>query len=167
MKDFGRRWSRPIGPGANRVATLAARSAREACDLCVQECNAAGYHAIEYTKVGTEVDDDGFPIEDSGYLAPVVLEEQCVGCGLCQTRCYAINVKEKGLLAESAIIIEAGEGKEDRMMSGSYLEKRRQEKQQRQSEATQDTPEFFLPDESEPSSSEAEPAGDDDNPFGI
>lgn len=92
------------------------------CDLCVQECNAAGYDAIEYINVGTQVDKDGTPIEGSGRLAPVVIEDKCVGCGLCQTRCYAINVKEEQLIADSAIVIEAGEGKEDRLMTGSYLE---------------------------------------------
>ena len=45
---------------------------------------------------------------------PVVLADRCVGCGLCQTRCYGINVVEKNLLTKSAIIIEAGPGKEDR-----------------------------------------------------
>ena len=87
---------------------------REACQLCVDECVAAGYHAIEFTTVGTEVDKNGEPIEGSGFLAPVVLADKCVGCGLCQTRCYGINVAEKKLLAASAIIIEAGPGKEDR-----------------------------------------------------
>jgi ferredoxin len=94
---------------------------REACQLCVDECISAGYHAIEFLRVGTEVDEAGLPIEGSGFLAPNVLAEKCVGCGLCQTRCYGINVAEKKLLARSAIIIEAGEGKEDRLMSGSYL----------------------------------------------
>ena len=79
---------------------------REACDLCVQECNAAGYEAIEYTQVGTAVDDDGQPIPGTGFLAPVVIEDKCVGCGLCQTRCYGINVKEKKLLDKSAIVVE-------------------------------------------------------------
>ena len=97
---------------------------REECDLCVQECNAAGYNAIEYTQVGTETDDDGNPIEGTGFRAPVVLPDKCVGCGLCQTRCNGINVKEKGLLPESAIIVEVGEGKEDRLMTGSYIELR-------------------------------------------
>ena len=57
----------------------------------------------------------------------MVVAEKCVGCGLCQTRCYGINVVEKGLPAESAIIIEAGKGKEDRLMSGSYQALRDQE----------------------------------------
>ncbi|WP_231602775.1 4Fe-4S binding protein [Neorhodopirellula pilleata] len=93
---------------------------KEACDLCVQECNAAGYDAIEYTQVGVQIDEMGHPVEGSGYAAPVVLADKCVGCGLCQTRCYAINVKQRHVLHESAIIIEAGEGKEDRQLHGSY-----------------------------------------------
>ena len=94
---------------------------REACQLCVDECNAAGYEAIEFTQVHTEVDELGNPVEGSGYLAPVVLADKCVGCGLCQTRCFGINAQEKGLLGESAIIIQAGGDREDRMLSGSYL----------------------------------------------
>ncbi|MDA1276555.1 MAG: 4Fe-4S binding protein [Verrucomicrobia bacterium] len=94
---------------------------REACQLCVDECAAAGYHAIEFTTVGTEIDTAGNPIQDSGYLAPVVLLDKCVGCGLCQTRCFGINAEQKGLLTESAIIIEAGPGKEDRILNGSYV----------------------------------------------
>lgn len=103
-------------------ATCLPFAGKEACDLCVQECIAAGYDAIEYTQVGVEVDENGQPIEGTGFAAPVVLEDKCVGCGLCQTRCYAINVKERHVLPESAIIVEAGEGKEDRLMSGSYKE---------------------------------------------
>ena len=94
---------------------------REACQLCVDECNAAGYEAIEFTQVHTETDESGMPIEGTGYLAPVVLEDKCVGCGLCQTRCFGINVEQKGLLEESAIVIKAGEGREDRLLTGSYL----------------------------------------------
>lgn len=101
----------------------------EACDLCVQECDAAGYHAIEYTQVGVEVDENGTPLEGTGFAAPVVLGDKCVGCGLCQTRCYAINVKERHVLSESAIIVETGEGKEDRLMSGSYIERHQQREQ--------------------------------------
>jgi ferredoxin len=101
-------------------ATCLPLAGEEACQLCVDECNAAGYEAIEFTQVHVEVDDDGRPVEGSGFLAPLVIDDRCVGCGLCQTRCYAINHKERGLLSESAIVIEAGEGKEDRLMSGSY-----------------------------------------------
>ena len=103
-------------------------AARDECDLCVQECDAAGYHAIEFTQVGVELDTDGQPIEGTGYLAPIVMPDLCVGCGLCQTRCFAINVKEEKLLDESAIIVRAGQGKEDRLMTGSYIELRQAEK---------------------------------------
>ncbi|MEZ5944292.1 MAG: 4Fe-4S binding protein [Planctomycetaceae bacterium] len=117
---------------------------REACQLCVDECNQAGYHAIEFQQVGTEVDAEGRPIEGTGYLAPVVLADQCVGCGLCQTRCHAINVKTKGLLNKSAIIIEAGEGKEDRLMTGSYISLREQERMNAESAARSNA--NYLPD---------------------
>jgi ferredoxin len=126
----------------------------EECDLCVQECNAAGYHAIEFTRVLTEADENGVPIEGTGYSAPVVLAEKCVGCGLCQTRCNGINVKEKGLLTESAIIIKAGVGNEDRLMSGSYIEWRAQELKERSTEAP--VIEYFVPD-----------AQSDESPFGV
>jgi NAD-dependent dihydropyrimidine dehydrogenase PreA subunit len=107
---------------------------REACQLCVDECIAAGYDAIEFRRVGTLADEMGLPVEGTGYLAPVVLPEKCVGCGLCQTRCYGINVAEKDLLTASAIIIEAGNGKEDRMMTGSYVSLRKAERQSRETE---------------------------------
>ena len=94
---------------------------REACQLCVDECVSAGYHAIEFMNVGTRADEEGRPIEGTGFLAPVIRPDLCVGCGLCQTRCFAINVAEKKLIPESAVIIEAGPGKEDRLMRGSYV----------------------------------------------
>jgi len=99
---------------------------REDCDLCVQECQAAGYDAIEYIQVGTQVDPQGTPIDGTGMLAPRVIAKKCVGCGLCQTRCYGINVKESSKLEKSAIIVESGPGREDRLMTGSYQELRQQ-----------------------------------------
>jgi NAD-dependent dihydropyrimidine dehydrogenase PreA subunit len=107
---------------------------REACQLCVDECAAAGYHAIEFTRVGTQGDEQGNPIEGTGFLAPVVLADKCVGCGLCQTRCYGINKAEKGLLTQSAILIEAGEGKEDRLIHGSYIALRDEERTRREAQ---------------------------------
>ncbi|MHC4226517.1 MAG: 4Fe-4S dicluster domain-containing protein [Planctomycetota bacterium] len=94
---------------------------REDCRMCVDECASAGYNAIEFVRVGGEIDADGAPVEGSGYLAPVVLADKCVGCGLCQMRCHSVNVKSKKLLKHSAIRMEAGPGKEDRIMKGSYL----------------------------------------------
>lgn len=116
------------------LGTCLPHAGREACQLCVDECIAAGYNALEFTRVHVEVDEDGQPVAGSGFAAPVVLPDKCVGCGLCQTRCFHINVEEKRLLQESAIVIFAGPGRredgsniEDRLMSGSYLELRKQD----------------------------------------
>ena len=94
---------------------------RQDCQLCVDECITAGYNAIEFIAVHTKTDEESNPIEGSGRLAPAVLPELCVGCGLCQTRCHNVLVKEEGLLKNSAIIIHAGEEYEDRKHTGSYL----------------------------------------------
>lgn len=130
---------------------------REACQLCVDECAAAGYDAIEFTQVHTQLDEYGQPIAGVGFLAPVVLAEKCVGCGICQTRCYGINVADKGLLEQSAIIVEAGPGKEDRLMSGSYRGLRQEEAARRAAEQKRNQPagDYFVPSQ------------DDADPFGI
>jgi NAD-dependent dihydropyrimidine dehydrogenase PreA subunit len=120
-----------IGLAVVNRQTCLPYAAQGACQLCVDECQAAGYRAIEFVQVGTEMDASGNPIEGAGLLAPVVLAEKCVGCGLCQTRCHGINVVQKGLLAETAIRIEAGDGKEDRLLHGSYVALRREEEQRR------------------------------------
>lgn len=119
---------------------------REACQMCVDECTKAGYKAIEFARVHVKVDDRGEPVPESGFLAPVVLADKCVGCGLCQTRCNLINVKAKGLLKETAIRVEAGPGREDRMSSGSYVELRFQERQKREAEAPKASDDSYLPD---------------------
>ena len=103
----------------------------EECRLCADECTRAGYHAIEFTRVGTQLDEHGQPVEDSGFAAPVVVADRCVGCGLCQTRCRAVNVLQKELLTRAAIIVEAGTDKEDRLVDGSYIELRQAEAQRR------------------------------------
>lgn len=110
---------------------------REACQVCVDECTATGYNAIEFIRVGVEMDAEGMPAEGTGYLAPVMLDDKCVGCGICQARCYGINVKEKHLLKEAAIKVMAGSGKEDRMMEGSYLALREEERRKRREEREQ------------------------------
>jgi NAD-dependent dihydropyrimidine dehydrogenase PreA subunit len=148
-------------------ATCLPHAGREACDLCVQECNAAGYHAIEYIQVGTEMDEAGDPIAGSGYLAPIVRDDKCVGCGLCQMRCYSINAKNKHLLTGSAIIVEAGEGKEDRIMKGSYIALRQQETHQRVMREQKNPAEsqYFIPSDSSKPKPVIDSAADD--PFGI
>ena len=129
-------------------ATCLPLAGREACQLCVDECTAAGYDAIEFTQVGTELDELGMPIEGTGFLAPLVVPEKCVGCGLCQTRCYGINVLSKGLLEHSAIIIETGHSYEDRIRTGSYQALREQEQKSRERPRSEMLPaeESYLPD---------------------
>lgn len=95
------------------------------CQLCSDECISAGYNAIEFIQKHTQVDDLGQPIEGTGFLAPVVLAERCMGCGLCQSRCYAINVKQHGVLGKSAIIVQAGPDKEDRFLSSRIVKPQR------------------------------------------
>jgi polyferredoxin len=123
-----------MGLAVVNQATCLPFAGREACRMCYDECRAAGYDAIEFVRVGVQTDADGAPIEDSGYLAPVVLADKCNGCGLCQTRCYKINAHTKHLLAKTAIRVEAGPGKEDRLMAGSYLALREAEREKRKTQ---------------------------------
>ena len=111
---------------------------REACQLCVDECNAAGYRAIEFERTLTEVDSEGQPIPDTGFLAPVVRADRCVGCGLCQTRCARVNQVHRGVLDVSAIVIRAGAGREDRLVDGSYRALRDAEAADRRARALED-----------------------------
>ena len=124
---------------------------QQACQLCVDECNTAGYRAIEFLHVGTELDDTGRPVADSGFLAPVVRDDLCVGCGLCQVRCFSMNAVEKKLLKQSAVVVRAGQGREDRLPSGSYIALREEEERRRQQERQKLLPqqpaeESYLPD---------------------
>ncbi len=100
-----------MGLAIVNASTCLPITGKEACQLCVDECNAAGYSAIEFTQMYTQVDHEGQPIEGTGLLAPIMVDDKCVGCGLCQTRCHSINVRERGVLSESAIIVQAGLGK--------------------------------------------------------
>jgi Pyruvate/2-oxoacid:ferredoxin oxidoreductase delta subunit len=138
-----------MGLAVVNLETCLPYAGREACRMCVDECATAGYDAIEFVRVRVETDADGAPVEDSGFAAPVVIADKCVGCGLCQTRCYQINKKSKGLLRESAIIIEAGAGKEDRLLRGSYMELRKLEAARREKELKSASPsgqDNYLPD---------------------
>jgi ferredoxin len=116
------------------------------CGLCVEECAAAGYNAMEYIRVGIQYDNRGMPIADSGFLAPVVIEEKCVGCGLCQAKCYAANVKELSLLDKSAVVVKMGLGKEDRIVRGSYKQLQEERINRRKQEQPAAPENDYLPD---------------------
>jgi ferredoxin len=121
-----------IGLAEVNTSTCLPWAGTEACQLCVDECRAAGYDAIEFRQARTEVSEDGTPVEGSGFVAPLVDVSKCVGCGLCQTRCVAINVKERKVLGETAILITAGPGREDRLATGSYIALREAEAAERE-----------------------------------
>lgn len=129
-------------------ATCLPLAGRAECDLCVRECRAAGYDAIEVRRVGVEVDEIGMPVEGTGFLVPEVLAHRCVGCGLCQTRCHAIRVRQEGVLARSAIVVRAGGDREDRIVRGSYrdLEARRLEEHERRNAPAQGTDVEYIVD---------------------
>jgi ferredoxin len=84
------------------------------CQFCLDECNAAGYRAIEMRpiKLATgSVPEGAFSpdeIEQMGrILAPYVKADACVGCGLCEYRCHSAWVGQQKLLPRSAVIVKA------------------------------------------------------------
>jgi NAD-dependent dihydropyrimidine dehydrogenase PreA subunit len=139
-----------MGLAVVNTSTCLPHAGREECQLCVEQCRDAGYHAIEFLRVGVLVDAEGMPVEESGFLAPVVVAEKCVGCGLCQSRCHGINVSSRGVLSRAAVEVAAGPGREDRLLAGSYLALREQERQAKGAAQEKATPptgaDTYLPD---------------------
>ena len=79
------------------------------CQLCFDECNAAGYRAIEMRPIQLvtgPVPAGAFSpkeIEQMGrILAPFVKADACVGCGICEYRCHSAWVNQQKLLKRSA-----------------------------------------------------------------
>lgn len=97
-----------MGLAAVNRQTCLVHARRKECFLCAEACESAGYNAIEPELVT-------FPDGQSN-PAPVVNRAKCVGCGACQATCFAANVRKEPLLETSAIVVEAGEGKEDRRL---------------------------------------------------
>ncbi len=103
-----------IGLAVVDVATCLPHRGERDCQLCFDECNAAGYRAIEMRPIklatgpvpeGTFSPDE---IEQMGrILAPFVKAEACVGCGLCEYRCHSAWVGQQKLLKRSAVIVQA------------------------------------------------------------
>lgn len=104
----------------NRETCVAYTGSGE-CRLCVEQCRASGYDAIEFRRVGVELDAGGRPDEQSGRLAPVVAAERCSGCGQCEARCHQVNVVTRRWLDEAAIQVKTGSGMQDRLLEGSYI----------------------------------------------
>jgi hypothetical protein len=75
-------------------------------------------------------------------------------------------VQERGVLTESAIIIQAGENKEDRMLTGSYVEAAKQRSVTNAADSEVPPAEFYVP----PSSNVEEDTfatENEDDPFGL
>lgn len=101
----------------DRGVCLPHRGERD-CRLCYDECEAAGYHAIEMREIRLEVGQAPPGVvsetdleEMSRIRAPFVVAERCNGCGLCEYRCHAALVKQRGLLPKSAVVIRPGDGR--------------------------------------------------------
>ena len=82
------------------------------CQLCFEECRAAGYDAIEMRPIRLDVRDvpegmlSAAELEEaSRILAPFVKPEACVGCGLCEYRCGTAWAKQRRVLDKSAIAV--------------------------------------------------------------
>ncbi len=95
----------------NAKTCLPHRGERD-CQLCFEECRAAGYNAIEMREIRLEVGaaPEGIlsPAEldqASRILAPFVRPAACVGCGLCEYRCGTAWAKQRRLLDKSAIFV--------------------------------------------------------------
>lgn len=111
---------RPLPIGEKRAAHVGLAGVNETtchphahtspCRLCMDACTAAGYNAIEFILVGVETDASGMPVDGTGDLAPAVIADRCVGCGLCQAVCHKVNVSEARTLDAAAIVVHAAGG---------------------------------------------------------
>lgn len=80
------------------------------CRLCFEECEAAGYHAIQMRQIKLALGDippgvvSETELEAMGSIeAPFVNSDACTGCGLCEYRCHTTYTKQAHVLPESAI----------------------------------------------------------------
>jgi len=100
----------PIGLAVINRETCLAHAGERECRLCSEECEAAGYHAIQMRQVALELGDipEGVFSQEqieamSSIEAPFVDPGACTGCGLCEYRCHTTYVKQEDVLAEAAI----------------------------------------------------------------
>ena len=103
-----------IGLAIVDTATCLPHRGERDCQLCFDECNAAGYRAIAMRPIklaSGPVPEGTFSpeeIEQMGrILAPFVKPDACVGCGLCEYRCHSVWVGQQTLLRRSAVVVKA------------------------------------------------------------
>ena len=90
--------------------TCLPHAGKQDCRLCIEECDAAGYRAIELRSIELPLDDvpegvfSDYELEQMSHIeAPFVNRDACMGCGLCEYRCHAAFVKQEKLLDAAAI----------------------------------------------------------------
>ncbi len=99
-----------MGLAVIHARTCLPHAGRQDCQLCFEECEAAGYHAIQMRTIQLpmgEVSEGTFSqleLEDMSRIsAPFIDPAVCVGCGLCEYRCHSVNVRQQRLLDQSAV----------------------------------------------------------------
>ena len=106
-----------IGAAVINQETCLSHAGERDCRLCFDECEAAGYHAIQMRKIKLELGDvppgvfSEAELEAMGSIeAPFVGAEACTGCGLCEYRCHTSYAKQEQTLGESAIRVVPTQG---------------------------------------------------------
>jgi len=108
-----------MGLAAINVNNCLPHSGERDCHLCFQECQSAGYNAIEMRQIELDVGEippeamPGFGfdshrarMEMARIQAPFVKRDACVGCGLCEYSCHKAYVKQEKIFRRSAIIVK-------------------------------------------------------------
>ncbi len=105
---------RQIGLAVVDTITCLPHRGERDCQLCFDECAAAGYHAIEMREIQLQIGEvppgavSPDELEAMGKIrAPFVLAEACIGCGLCEYRCHTAVFKQQKLLRRRAIEVQA------------------------------------------------------------
>lgn len=104
----------PIGLAVLNTKICLPHAGRRDCRLCFEECEAAGYHAIQMRRIKLELGDipqgvfSEEQIEAMGSIeAPFVDPAACTGCGLCEYRCHTTYAKQARVFSEDAIRVIA------------------------------------------------------------
>ena len=99
-----------IGLAVINTKTCLPHAGQRDCRLCFEECEAAGYHAIQMRQIKLALGDippgvvSEAELEAMGSIeAPFVDPDACTGCGLCEYRCHTTYTKQAHVLPESAI----------------------------------------------------------------
>lgn len=104
----------PMGLAIVRENTCVSHTGDDFCRLCADECDAAGYSAIEMRRIELpigEIPEGLFSDEEIDAMshteAPFINADKCVGCGLCEYRCHAVLVKQQKELDKAAVYVTA------------------------------------------------------------